>query len=209
MPYLISDRSDYILNKNDYNPAYGGYECVKMLSKTRNDNVEYIIGIPCNSFHAPVIFNEFYNLTSKLNNVIIINMLSSTVNYIKNNFKCKNIGILSTTGTRICGSYLHYFTSKNYNLIQVPNTMQSLLHQAIYDIKSNFPPKMNTIELLYKFIDILINEGSENIILGCTELPLAIKENLYKNIPIIDPIDILAKTMILYANPNKLKKFNF
>lgn len=211
MPAYISDRTDYLLRKEENNPAYGAYGCIKQLSQCQPYNSELIIGIPCNSFHSPPIFNIFYKLSISLGNVTIMNMLSSTMKHIQKNYpQITKIGILSTTGTRKCGSYLHYFKLCNYyKCIQVSSSMQSILHQTIYDkkwgLKSNFPPTKQAKDILYNLMDTLIEQGAELIILGCTEIPLAIKEKSYRNIPILDPMDILARSMIEYADVNKLK----
>lgn len=211
MPAYITDRTDYILHKEETNPAYGAYRCIKQLSQSQPSNTELIVGVPCNSFHAPPIFNTFYKLSSSLGNVTVLNMLSSTIYFIQQNYPLiSKIGILSTTGTRICGSYLHYFNLSNYyKCIQVSSSMQSILHQTIYDkkwgLKSNFPPTQQAKDILLKLMDELIEQGAETIILGCTELPLAIKDKYYKNVPILDPMDVLARSMIEYADSSKLK----
>lgn len=41
--------------------------------------------------------------------------------------------------------------------------------------------------------------------LGCTELPMIIREKQYKGIPILDSADILARALVREANKNKLK----
>lgn len=47
-----------------------------------------------------------------------------------------------------------------------------------------------------KVMDSLLEEGCEAIILGCTEIPLAIEEKYYKGIPILNPSWILARSLI-------------
>ena len=49
-------------------------------------------------------------------------------------------------------------------------------------------------------MDNLINKQVECIILACTELPLAFNEQFYKDVEVINPVNILALDMINEAN---------
>ena len=54
-------------------------------------------------------------------------------------------------------------------------------------------------------MDDLVASHCNAIILGCTEIPLAIEEVEYKGVPIINPLLIMARTMIQRADASKLK----
>jgi aspartate racemase len=54
-------------------------------------------------------------------------------------------------------------------------------------------------------MDELISNGAQVIILGCTELPIIIRDKQYKGVPILDSADILARALVREANINKLK----
>lgn len=54
-------------------------------------------------------------------------------------------------------------------------------------------------------MDGLVANHCDIIILGCTEIPLAIEEKEYKGIPIINPLLIMARAMIRKADASKLK----
>ena len=47
-----------------------------------------------------------------------------------------------------------------------------------------------------QIIDGLIKKGADTVILGCTELPIAITDEYYNGIEMINPVDILAKEML-------------
>lgn len=53
-------------------------------------------------------------------------------------------------------------------------------------------------------MDSLLEEGCEAIILGCTEIPLAIEEKYYKGIPILNPSWILARSLIQEVDASKV-----
>ena len=53
-------------------------------------------------------------------------------------------------------------------------------------------------------IDHLINNGAEAVILGCTEIPLAIGEQSINGVPIIDSTKVLARALISASSPHSL-----
>ena len=73
--------------------------------------------------------------------------------------------------------------------------MDTYVQPAIELIKSNDIEAAR--ELLMIAIDKLLPYGVKAIVLGCTEIPLAIKETQYKNIPLINSIDSLVKAAII------------
>ena len=47
--------------------------------------------------------------------------------------------------------------------------------------------------------------GAEAIILGCTEIPLALPEPDFEGIPLVDPVEAAARAMVTIADASKLK----
>ena len=54
----------------------------------------------------------------------------------------------------------------------------------------------------------LQQQGAEAVVLGCTEIPLAITERRIDDAVIIDPTLVLARALIRKANPAKLKPWD-
>ena len=89
--------------------------------------------------------------------------------------KCKknsSIGLLATEGTLKTGVYNKFF-DKNYKLIY-PNSIaqKNSVNKAIKFVKMGKVKEANKI--IKPAIDYLINKNCKKIILGCTELPIAI-----------------------------------
>ena len=89
--------------------------------------------------------------------------------------KCKKnstIGLLATEGTLKTGVYNKFFDRK-YNLIY-PNTLlqKESVNKAIRLVKMGKVKQANKI--IKPAIDFLIKKKCKKIILGCTELPIAI-----------------------------------
>ena len=76
----------------------------------------------------------------------------------------------------------------------------------IYGIKTiSNPIHPQAKENLLQGISFLKEQGAQAVIMGCTEIPLAITEPQVHNIVIVDPTNILARALVYKLNPNKLK----
>ena len=125
------------------------------------------IVIPCNTAHY-----WFDDLQKKIK-LPIINMPSEVYNYTKK--RCKkysNIGLLATEGTLKTGIYNKFF-DKNYNLIFPNDKLQkNSVNKAIKLVKMGNVKAASKI--IKPSIDYLIKKRCKKVILGCTELPIAI-----------------------------------
>ena len=135
----------------------------KVLKKSK---CKFIV-IPCNTAHY-----WFDDLQKKIN-IPIINMPKEVLNYTKK--KCKknsSIGLLATEGTIKTGVYNKFF-DKNFNLI-FPNKMiqENYVNKAIKFVKMGNVKKANKV--IKPAIDYLKKKNCKKIVLGCTELPIAI-----------------------------------
>ena len=89
--------------------------------------------------------------------------------------KCKinsSIGLLATEGTLKTGVYNNFF-DKKYNLIYPsPKVQKSSVNKAIKFVKMGNVKAASRV--IKPAIDYLIKKKCKKIILGCTELPIAI-----------------------------------
>jgi aspartate racemase len=208
MSSSINDRTEYLLERKIENPAYA---IVKVLNKMESIGVT-VAGIPCNTAHSSDIFDviklELNKSGSKLN---LINMINETISFIGNIYpKIKNIGVLSTTGTYKSRVYSDILNAKGFNVILPSIQIQeNLIQPSIYDreygIKAfSNPVTEKAVKNLHKGCEYLKTNGAEAVILGCTEIPLAIPEKEILGMITIDPTTILARTLIKNYSPNKL-----
>ncbi len=125
------------------------------------------IVIPCNTAHY-----WFDDLIKKIN-LPIINMPKEVLNYtLKKCSKGSSIGLLATEGTLKTGVYSNFF-DKKYNLIYPSSIFQKRsVNKAIQLVKMGKVKAANKI--IKPAIDYLIKKKCKKIILGCTELPIAI-----------------------------------
>ncbi len=123
----------------------------------------------------------------------------------------KNIGVLCTTGTYKTRVYQNILAQKGHRVILPDKVIQeSIVHKAIYDPKNGIKARSAPVSTVAKkesskAINYLQLEGAEAIVLGCTEIPLAITEKIIGETVIIDPTLILARALVREVKPNKLK----
>ena len=155
----------------------------------KKDKCKFIV-IPCNTAHY------WYDDLKKKIKLPIINMPKEF--YIHAKKTCKKnspIGLLATEGTIMTGVYNKFFDT-NYNLIY-PNKLiqKNSVNQAIKLVK------MGNVKAAAKkikpAINFLIKKKCKKIILGCTELPIAIFafksfDKIKKSKIFLDPNLILA-----------------
>ena len=74
----ISDRTKFLLDEIDQNPADGMFRTLQACAasaKLLKRNI--VFGVPCNTFHAPKIFESFEEQAQKLQGQVqILNMLN-------------------------------------------------------------------------------------------------------------------------------------
>ncbi|MDR2071268.1 MAG: amino acid racemase [Treponema sp.] len=208
-PALIPDRTNYLLDEETENPAFGMFECANQLAVA---GVKYA-GVACNTAHAKRIFEPFTAMVrEKIPHLEIINMLETCMLYVKQNMPAlRNIGYLATKGTYKSRVYHEYFRAEDgFSLMEPEVQGQERIHEAIYSkefgIKAYSDPvqtKARSI-LLYETFK-LFDRGAEAIILGCTELPLAVNSGDFL-VPVFDPGKIIARRLIELTAPEKLRR---
>ena len=57
-------------------------------------------------------------------------------------------------------------------------------------------------------MDELVETGCDAILLGCTEIPLAITEKKYRGVPILNASWMLAYELVRLADVTKLKPYS-
>ena len=205
VPKSIPDRTEFLLSKSEINPALAIADIICSLYKQGAT----IIGMPCNTAHAEPIFNEIVNkIPTEVN---LVHMINEAADFINEKYpSVKNVGILSTTGTFITNVYPKCLSKHGLNGIQVSEEIQNTdinpaIYNSSYGIKAHSNPvNQKVIDSLNKGVKYLIKKDAEVIILGCTEIPLALTQNEINGIPLIDSTKILARALIIESSPDKL-----
>jgi aspartate racemase len=166
---------------------------------------ELVVGIPCNTFHAPRIFGPFREKVARaFPEMQLLHMLEETGRFLKDHYPhLQTIGLMTTTGTREVQVYRKILKPLGVELTRVPQHMQKALNTTIYHpkwgLKAVTPASPEAKTRFQSYARVLIEQGAEAIILGCTEIPLALPEPTLDGIPLIDPVEMLAKALIREA----------
>lgn len=209
MPAHVEDRTAYLMGDVAVNPAFA---IAKLFLKLEKIGVT-VGGIPCNTAHSEKIFQvmqqELQKTKSRIN---VLNMIDETISFIATNYPIiKNVGVLSTTGAYKSKLYTAPLIAQGYK-VSVPSwqMQETLIHPAIYHqtygLKSMSNPVHKTARNnLLSGIQYLKEQGAQVVVLGCTEMPLAITEPEINDLIMVDPTNILARALIRHSSPHKLK----
>lgn len=209
LSHRIADRTAFLLHEIETNPAPPIAQIALMLERVG----AVVAGMSCNSAHVPALFNEIKTtLHSSNSQLCLLNMIDETVDFIKTEYtNLSRIGVLSTNSIYHFGVYREALCKAQFDPI-LPDiaTQENVVHMAIYDpvygIKAqSHPVSEKARRHLVASIGQLGSAGAEAVILGCTELPLALPEPAINGMPLIDPTRILARALIRETYPEKLK----
>jgi len=191
----LSNKSTNKISKIKYNKVLKSLlQGCKLLEKNK---CKFIV-IPCNTAHY------WYDDLQKKINIPIINMPKEVFKFTKKNCKKNSkIGLLATEGTLKTDVY-HNFFNKNFDLIQPSeNVQKKSVNKAIKLVK------MGKVKAAARSIKPAINSlmkmKCKKIILGCTELPIAIFafksfKNIVSSKIFLDPNLILANSSMRKHN---------
>ena len=154
------------------------------------------IVIPCNTAHY------WYDDLQKKINLPIINMPKEVYNYtVKECKKNSAIGLLATEGTLKTGIYNKFF-DKKFKLTY-PNLViqKNSVNKAIKLVKMGNVKSASRV--IRPAINYLLKKRCKKIILGCTELPIAIFA--FKSFKTIKSSKIFLDPNLILANAAKKK----
>jgi aspartate racemase len=148
------------------------------------------IAIPCNTAHG------WYEPMRRAAGVPVLHIVGASSAELRRVAAPPGpVGIMATEATLAMRLYQDGLEAQGWRCIAPsPATMQLLVNPAIAMIKANrvaeaYPP-------LADCIGGLVAAGARAIILGCTEIPMALQAGPPLDIPIVDSIDALAKSAI-------------
>lgn len=205
---IISDRTRYLLQGDVDNPSRGLFEVIKILDSAGAS----VAGIPCNTAHAHRIFASVETMIYDSGlQVKLINMISEVTAVIQSQFsKDIKVGVLSTLGSHKAGLYKEYLDKLKIPIVLPHENLAEKVHAAIYHPVSGIKARSNPVSLearqvVEDAVKALCEQGADAVILGCTELPIALPTDLLDGTVLIDPATILARALIREAYPERLK----
>ena len=190
----VPDRSTSLRNKDDLPLSW----LLNGIQGLKSAGCNCIV-IPCNTAHF--WFDEMKKQASW--NSKIIHIVDSVVDALQDvNVTNSTIGIIGTQATIELGLYQYKLNKLGWNCITpTKEEMDTLVQPAINLIKANNNEAAQP--LIMTVVNRLIDSGAKAVVLGCTELPLAVKQAEEKGIPLINSIDSLVKSALIEYNKGK------
>lgn len=189
----IPDRSSAIVN-NGASPLPAMLRGVSLLQ----DAGASVIAIPCNTahfWHADLVVRA---------SVPILHIAECVCDALQEKGRHPpKVGLLATTGTVQAGVYQGPMESRGFTHI-VPSTKEQLewVQPAIALVKAGQIDSAGS--MLERAVDALLNAGAERIIMGCTEIPLAL-ENSARATILLDATAALAAKCIAICQPASIE----
>jgi aspartate racemase len=209
-PAHVPDRSAYIADQSAPNPVLPLVEILRRLEQAGCS----VAGMPCNTAHSPIIFEDILERLGRLGGSIhLLNMIEATAASVAEYAPdAKRIGIIATTATIECGLYADALGAVGLGAVNPDSNYQDdIVNPVIFDSEwglkamSN-PPSAEARRRLLDAVEHLRDRGADAVILGCTELPLAVPENRIRDMPIIDSTRSLARALIRASHPERLRR---
>jgi aspartate racemase len=207
-PAIIPDRTKYLLDEEPVNPAAGLFESAKILYAAGSR----CAAVVCNTAHSDRIFKPFCGMVNDaLPGMRIVNMLQACADFIKKSYpEIKTLGLLATKGTYKSRVYEEYFKSaEGFSLMEPELPGQNRISDAIYSLDFGIKAHSDPVQakacniLLYEGFRLL-DRGAQGLILGCTELPLAVDPADFSS-PVFNPGLLTARELIRQVAPDALR----
>ncbi|GMI03690.1 hypothetical protein TrVE_jg3577 [Triparma verrucosa] len=109
------------------------------------------------------------------------------------------VGIIGGKGCMVGRVYQDALTKKGMEYFVLDEANQDVAMEAIYLVKQG---KVEEARVAFKpVLDLMVSEGVKTIILGCTEIPIIIRENfkLPEGVAFFDSCDLLADAVVRVA----------
>lgn len=209
-PSLIEDRTGYLFDQSKENPGIQMALLIKecadaALASTKHRPEKIICGVPCNTFHSAPVWDAFTRTLGPLDGKLDpVHMIEVSIQEIQKTIGTgARIGILSTLGTAKSGVWDQALTAAGYLPVQVEKEGQKRVHEAIYNpewgLKAKSPASLQAVSIMEEAAEELVQQSCSAIVLGCTEIPLALEEGQHGSTLFIDPVSSLAKALIQRA----------
>lgn len=133
------------------------------------------IAIPCNSAHC------WFQEMAAASLAPVLHIVEASARQVqRNNRKTERVGVLSTEGTHRMGIYRQTLEKMGFQVVTpTEEEFEQLVSPGIADIKGN---RLQEAEVKFDTAaDRLLDRGAQQIILGCTEIPLGMRPRALAN----------------------------
>lgn len=205
-PDRIADRPAFLLRGAAVNPGEAIGEIMAELALAGAT----VIGLPCNTAHSPRILDAaLARLAATGRPVRFVHMIKAVTDRARTFGEGARIGILGTEAT--LETRLYQDSLEEAGLVPLTpdaagrRRVQEAISNREYGIKAQSPVSERARADLLAEAYNLVEAGARAIILGCTEIPLALPEKTLGGAALIDATDVLAVELVRAFAPDRLK----
>lgn len=207
-PGRIPDRSTWIADRTAPSPVPPMLDVLRRLGAAGCA----VAGVPCNTAHAPDLFEALVaGLAASGHTLRLVHIVDAIVAEIEESHAgVRCVGVLATDSS--VQNRLHQIgLERSGRAALVPDAaVQARVHASIFDpvwgLKAHSaPPDPRARAVLLDATEHLVAAGADAVILGCTELPLAVPERIHAGIPLVSSTRALARALIRASHPAKLR----
>ncbi len=219
IPEDVPNRTEFLLGNADINPAG---EIVRQLGCMERLGVS-VAAMACNTAHAAPIFDQIVRLRTEIvrfpkescSPIKLLHLIEETAQWVRLRYSgIENVGILGTRGTYQFRLYDDRLVAEGLNPIRPDDrialgSLQEAIFDPVWGIKAySNPVSDRAAEVVLEAIVHLEHKGADAVILGCTELPLAMAQHVAPGTAVIDPTRVMARALIRESYPHRLKSID-
>jgi aspartate racemase len=112
----------------------------------------------------------------------------------------KKLGLMGTLFTMQADFYRRTFAASGMSIVVPPAESQQLIEQRLFtEIEIGIIKDSTRKELLAIAKKMIDQEGTEGVILGCTELPLILTQDMYYGVPFLNTTAVHVESIVEYS----------
>ena len=210
VPGRIPDRSTWIADHSAPSPVPPMADVLRTL----DDAGCAVAGIPCNTAHAPTLYDAMQDaLDADGRELRLLHIVDAIVEHVREVApQARTIGVLATDSSIENKLHRKGLEAAGLGAMRPDPEHQRLVQASIFDddwgLKAySHPPTARAREVLLEASRHLVSRGADAVILGCTELPLAVPEavDAQTGVPFVSSTRALARALIRATHPEKLR----
>ena len=164
-------------------------QLIEGVKKLESAGCDLII-IGCNTVHV------FYDEMQAAVKIPIFNITEETKKIVLK-FGYKKVGLFASESTNKLGLYQEKFKTSGIEVISPNQAQQEILNNVIKHVMGG-NQKIDDIIALKGIAADYLKQGAEAIVMGCTEIPLAINQS-HTDIKLFDTIEIIIQSAVDFS----------
>jgi len=164
-------------------------QLVEGVKKLESAGCDLII-IGCNTVHV------FYDEMQFAVKIPVFNIIEETKKAVLK-LGYKKVGLFASESTNKLGLYQERFKTSNIEVISPNQTQQKILNNVIEHVMGG-NQKVEDVIVLKEIVKDYLKQGAEAIVMGCTEIPLAINQS-HTDTELFDTIEIIVESAVDFS----------